>query len=122
MNIFKKLWDVIKDVHKVVHNTREDFEDFFADKVLKKLDEMKSVDDLERAGVIALIAYLNANRPATKIAEKMAPQYTGQVGQVETQALGQISAHDQEIAEKFLKCMHWSNDKLQEQLRKGEKI
>ena len=48
------MFDLFKKIYVTVDNARESVEDFMADDILKRWDELKNVDDLRKAGELFL--------------------------------------------------------------------
>ena len=46
---------MLKSLYLKIDDKREKIEDFIADNVLKRWDELKNVDDLRKAGSLAVI-------------------------------------------------------------------
>ena len=85
-----------------IDNRRENVEDFIADNILKRWDELKNVDDLRRAGTLAVINVVSAY--------------------AQTYGLPALSEDVKEkIADANVKVLKKLNNKLQEQLKKKSK-
>lgn len=85
-----------------IDNRRENVEDFIADNILKRWDELKNVDDLRKAGTLAVINVVSAY--------------------AQTYGLPALSEDVKEkIADANVKVLKKLNNKLQEQLKKKSK-
>ena len=85
-----------------IDNRRENVEDFIADNILKRWDELKNVDDLRRAGTLAVINVVSAY--------------------AQTYGLPALSEDVKEkIADANVKVLKKLNNKLQDQLKKKSK-
>ena len=51
---------LVKKIYINIDDRRENVEDFIADNILKRWDELKNVDDLRRAGTLAVINVISA--------------------------------------------------------------
>jgi len=85
-----------------IDNRRENVEDFIADNILKRWDELKSVDDLRKAGTLAVINVVSAY--------------------AQTYGLPALSDEIKEqIANANVKVLKTLNNRLQKQLKKKSK-
>ena len=85
-----------------IDNRRENVEDFIADNILKRWDKKKNVDDLRRAGTLAVINVVSAY--------------------AQTYGLPALSEDVKEkIADANVKVLKKLNNKLQDQLKKKSK-
>ena len=109
MNIFKKLWDVVKGTHKVVHNFRVDLNLFLTEHVLDKLDGSEKVDDVEKAMVKGLLAFLNKKE-------------VGANQEVVVKGMELAMQHEDDIADVFVEVMGKANRLLAKRARKAKKI
>lgn len=107
MNIFKKLWQVIRGTHKVVHNFRVDLNLFLTEHVLDRLDGSEKVDDVEKALVRSLFAFLNKKEIESK-----------ELGKAMELAL----THEDDIAETFVEVLGKANRFLAKKAREAKKI
>ena len=107
INIFAPILKVLGFAHKVVHNVREDFEDFIAENVLDRLDGNEKVDELERKMVSAIINYLSMYESSSSVA------MTG---------VSFAKQHEKDIQDAVVNCMNKANRILSKQLKKGHKI
>ena len=51
---------MLKKIYILIDDRREKVEDFIADNILKRWDELKNVDDLRKAGTLAVINAVSA--------------------------------------------------------------
>lgn len=93
---------MLKKVYIRIDDRREKVEDFIADNILKRWDELKNVDDLRKAGTLAVINAVSAYAQAYGI-----PALTDDV--------------KEKIAEANVKVLKKLNSKLQKQLKKKSK-
>lgn len=107
INIFKPILKILGFTHKVVHNVREDFEDFIAEQILDRLDGSEKVDELERKMVSAIINYLSIQEASSSMA------VTG---------VSFAREHEKEIQDAVVNCMDKANRIISKQLKKGHKI
>lgn len=91
----------LKKIYIKVHNKRETIENFVADKILKKIDESKKVDDFEKILISISI----------EVMEKY----------LETYNVPKLSKTQKEnISKSIIKGLSRVNKKIQKQLKKGE--
>lgn len=109
MNIFKKLWSIVKGTHKVVHNFRVDLNLFLTEHVLDKLDGSEKVDDVERAMVKGLLTFLNKKE-------------VGANQEVAVKGMELAMQHEDDIADVFVEVMGKANRLLAKRARKAKKI
>ena len=109
MNIFKKLWDIVKGTHKAVHNFRVDLNLFLTEHVLDKLDGSEKVDDVERAMVKGLLTFLNKKE-------------VGANQEVVVKGMELAMQHEDDIADVFVEVMGKANRLLAKRARKAKKI
>ena len=95
LNLAKKIYIKIDD-------KRENVEDFIADNILKRWDELKNVDDLRRAGTLAVINVVSAYAQTYGL-----PALTDDV--------------KEKIADANVKILKKLNNRLQKQLKKKSK-
>jgi ribosomal protein L13E len=96
------MFKLVKKIYINIDNRRENVEDFIADNILKRWDELKNVDDLRRAGTLAVINVVSAY--------------------AQTYGLPALSEDVKEkIADANVKVLKKLNNKLQEQLKKKSK-
>lgn len=93
---------MLKKIYIKIDDKREKVEDFIADNILKRWDELKNVDDLRKAGTLAVINAVSAYAQAYGI-----PALTEDV--------------KIKIAEANVKVLKKLNNKLQKQLKKKSK-
>jgi len=93
---------MLKKIYIKIDDKREKVEDFIADNILKRWDELKNVDDLRKAGTLAVINAVSAYAQAYGI-----PALTEDV--------------KLKIAEANVKVLKKLNNKLQKQLKKKSK-
>jgi hypothetical protein len=93
---------MLKKIYIKIDDKREKVEDFIADNILKRWDELKNVDDLRKAGTLAVINVVSAYAQAYGI-----PALTEDV--------------KLKIAEANVKVLKKLNNKLQKQLKKKSK-
>lgn len=93
--MFKKLYIKIDD-------RREKVEDFIADNILKRWDELKNVDDLRKAGTLAVINVVSAYAQTYGL-----PALTDDI--------------KEQIATANVKVLKNLNNKFQKQLKKKSK-
>ena len=93
---------MLKKIYIKIDDKREKIEDFIADNILKRWDELKNVDDLRKAGTLAVINAVSAYAQAYGI-----PALTEDV--------------KLKIAEANVKVLKKLNNKLQKQLKKKSK-
>jgi len=93
--MFKKLYIKIDD-------RRENIEDFISDNILKRWDELKNVDDLRKAGTLAVINAVSVYATSYGL-----PALTDDV--------------KEQIADANVKILKKLNNKLQGQLKKKSK-
>jgi len=91
-----------KKIYIKIDDGRENIEDFIADNVLKRWDELKNVDDLRRAGTLAVINAVSAYAQTYGL-----PALTDEV--------------KEKIADANVKVLKKLNNKLQKQLKKKSK-
>lgn len=85
-----------------IDDRRENVEDFIADNILKRWDELKTVDDLRKAGTLAVINVVSAY--------------------AQTYGLPALSDEIKEqIANANVKVLKTLNNRLQKQLKKKSK-
>ena len=107
MNIFKRIWNILKGTHKVVHNFRVDLNLFLTEHVLDKLDGSEKVDDVERALVRSLLVFLNKQEVDSKIAGK---------------AMELANEHEEDIADVFVEVLGKANRLLAKRARQAKEI
>lgn len=91
----------LKKIYIKVHNKRETIENFVADRILKKIDESKKVDDLEKILISASI----------DVVEKY----------LETYNIPKLTKTQKEnVTSAIIKGLSKANKKLQKQLKKGK--
>lgn len=91
-----------KKIYIKIDDGRENVEDFIADNILKRWDELKNVDDLRRAGTLAVINVVSAY--------------------AQTYGLPALSDEIKEqIANANVKVLKTLNNRLQKQLKKKSK-
>jgi predicted regulator of amino acid metabolism with ACT domain len=96
------MFKLVKKIYINIDNRRENVEDFIADNILKRWDELKSVDDLRKAGTLAVINVVSAY--------------------AQTYGLPALSDEVKEqIANANVKVLKKLNNKLQDQLKKKSK-
>ena len=93
---------MLKKIYILIDDRREKVEDFIADNILKRWDELKNVDDLRKAGTLAVINAVSAYAQAHGL-----PALTEDV--------------KLKIAEANVKVLKKLNNKLQKQLKKKSK-
>jgi predicted regulator of amino acid metabolism with ACT domain len=91
-----------KKIYINIDDKRENVEDFIADNILKRWDELKNVDDLRRAGTLAVINVISAYAQTYGL-----PALTEDV--------------KEKIADANVKILKKLNNKLQKQLKKKSK-
>ena len=96
------MFKLVKKIYINIDNRRENVEDFIADNILKRWDELKSVDDLRKAGTLAVINVVSAY--------------------AQTYGLPALSDEIKEqIANANVKVLKTLNNRLQKQLKKKSK-
>ena len=93
---------MFKSLYLKIDDKREKVEDFIADNILKKWDELKNVDDLRKAGSLAVINAVSAYAMSCGL-----PALTDDV--------------KEQIANANVKVLKQLNKKLQKQLKKKSK-
>lgn len=93
---------MLKKIYIKIDDRREKVEDFIADNVLKRWDELKNVDDLRKAGTLAVINVVSAYAQTYGL-----PALTDDI--------------KEKIAEANVKVLKKLNNKLQKQLKKKSK-
>lgn len=93
---------IAKKIYITLDDRRENIEDFIADNVLKRWDELKNVDDLRKAGTLAVINAVSAYAQTYGL-----PALTEDV--------------KLKIAEANVKVLKKLNNRLQRQLKKKSK-
>ncbi len=93
---------MFKKIYIKVDDRREKVEDFISDNILKRWDELKNVDDLRKAGTLAVINVVSAYAQSYGL-----PALTDDV--------------KEKIAEANVKVLKKLNNKLQKQLKKKSK-
>ena len=93
---------MIKKVYIKIDDKREKVEDFIADNILKRWDELKNVDDLRKAGTLAVINAVSAYAQTYGL-----PALTDDI--------------KERIAEANVKVLKNLNNRLQKQLKKKTK-
>lgn len=91
-----------KKIYIKIDDSRENVEDFIADNILKRWDELKNVDDLRKAGTLAVINVVSAY----------------------AQTYGLLALTDdvkERIADANVKVLKKLNNQLQKQLKKKSK-
>jgi len=91
-----------KKIYVVIDDRRENVEDFIADNILKRWDELKNVDDLRKAGTLAVINVVSAYAQTYGL-----PALTDEV--------------KEQIATANVKVLKKLNNDLQKQLKKKSK-
>ena len=100
---------MVKGTHKVVHNFRVDLNLFLTEHVLDKLDGSEKVDDVERAMVKGLLAFLNKKE-------------VGANQEVVVKGMELAMQHEDDIADVFVEVMGKANRLLAKRARKAKKI
>ena len=100
--LFCKGLFMLKKIYLKIDDRREKVEDFIADNILKRRDELKNVDDLRKAGSLAVI-----NAVSAYISSYGLPALTDDV--------------KDRIADANVKVLKRLNKKLQNQLKKKSK-
>jgi predicted regulator of amino acid metabolism with ACT domain len=96
------MFKLVKKIYINIDNRRENVEDFIADNILKRWAELKSVDDLRKAGTLAVINVVSAY--------------------AQTYGLPALSDEIKEqIANANVKVLKTLNNRLQKQLKKKSK-
>lgn len=93
---------MLKSLYLKIDDKREKIEDFIADNVLKRWDELKNVDDLRKAGTLAVINAVSAYAQTYGL-----PALTDDI--------------KERIAEANVKVLKNLNNRLQKQLKKKSK-
>lgn len=93
---------MIKKIYIKIDDKREKVEDFIADNILKRWDELKNVDDLRKAGTLAVINAVSAYAQTYGL-----PALTDDI--------------KERIAEANVKVLKNLNNRLQKQLKKKSK-
>ena len=93
---------MLKKLYVKIDDQREKVEDFIADNILKRWDELKNVDDLRKAGTLAVINVVSAYAQTYGL-----PALTDEV--------------KEQIANANVKILKKLNNKLQKQLKKKSK-
>ena len=93
---------MLKSLYLKIDDKREKIEDFIADNVLKRWDELKNVDDLRKAGSLAVINAVSAYAMTYGL-----PALTDDI--------------KERIAEANVKVLKNLNNRLQKQLKKKSK-
>ena len=93
---------MLKKIYIKIDDKREKVEDFIADNILKRWDELKNVDDLRKAGTLAVINAVSAYAQTYGL-----PALTDDV--------------KERIAEANVKVLKNLNNRLQKQLKKKSK-
>lgn len=93
---------MIKKIYIKIDDKREKVEDFIADNILKRWDELKNVDDLRKAGTLAVINAVSAYAQTYGL-----PALTDDI--------------KEQIAEANVKVLKNLNNRLQKQLKKKSK-
>lgn len=93
---------MLKSLYLKIDDKREKIEDFIADNILKRWDELKNVDDLRKAGSLAVIKAVSAYAMTYGL-----PALTDDV--------------KEQIANANVKVLKRLNRKLQKQLKKKSK-
>lgn len=93
---------MLKKIYIKIDDKREKVEDFIADNILKRWDELKSVDDLRKAGTLAVINAVSAYAQTYGL-----PALTDDI--------------KEKIAEANVKVLKNLNNRLQKQLKKKSK-
>lgn len=91
-----------KKIYIEIDDRRENVEDFIADNILKRWDELKNVDDLRKAGTLAVINVVSAYAQTYGL-----PALTDDV--------------KERIADANVKVLKKLNNQLQKQLKKKSK-
>ena len=91
---------MFKKIYIKIDDRREKVEDFIADNILKRWDELKNVDDLRKAGTLAVINAVSAYATTYGL-----PALTEDV--------------KEKIAEANVKVLKKLNNKMQKQLKKN---
>jgi len=91
-----------KKIYIKIDDRRENVEDFIADNILKRWDELKNVDDLRKAGTLAVINVVSAYAQTYGL-----PALTDDV--------------KERIADANVKVLKKLNNQLQKQLKKKSK-
>jgi|GEM_PF-6848901 len=93
---------MLKKIYIKIDDKREKVEDFIADNILKRWDELKNVDDLRKAGTLAVINAVSAYAQTYGL-----PALTDDI--------------KEKIAEANVKVLKNLNNRLQKQLKKKSK-
>lgn len=93
---------MFKKIYIKIDDKREKVEDFIADNILKRWDELKNVDDLRKAGTLAVINAASAYAQTYGL-----PALTDDI--------------KERIAEANVKVLKNLNNRLQKQLKKKSK-
>ena len=104
-SLILKVWkqvQILKSLYLKIDDKREKIEDFIADNVLKRWDELKNIDDLRKAGSLAVINAVSAYAMTYGL-----PALTDDV--------------KEQIANANVKVLKRLNRKLQKQLKKKSK-
>ena len=96
------MFDFAKKIYIRVDDKRENIEDFIADNILKRWDELKNVDDLRKAGTLAVINVVSAYAQTYGL-----PALTDDI--------------KEKIADANVKVLKKLNNQLQKQLKKKSK-
>ena len=94
---------MLKKIYVKIDDKREKVEDFIADNILKRWDELKNVDDLRKAGALAVINVVSVYATNYGL-----PALTDDV--------------KEKIADANVKVLKKLNNKLQKQLKKKSKV
>jgi len=94
--------NLAKKIYVKIDDKRENVEDFIADNILKRWDELKNVDDLRRAGTLAVINVVSAYAQTYGL-----PALTEDI--------------KEKIADANVKILKKLNNRLQKQLKKKSK-
>ena len=93
---------MLKKIYIKIDDKREKVEDFISDNILKRWDELKNVDDLRKAGTLAVINAVSAYAQTYGL-----PALTDDI--------------KERIAEANVKVLKNLNNRLQKQLKKKSK-
>ena len=99
---FCKGFIMLKRIYIKIDDRREKVEDFISDNILKRWDELKNVDDLRKAGTLAVINAVSAYAQTYGL-----PALTDDI--------------KERIAEANVKVLKNLNNRLQKQLKKKSK-